>query len=58
MQFKVIAFVVALFTIAAAQTDCLTILKGHVCPVDYSVCGPIVVNQTKCCPDKDVCPLL
>ncbi|KAJ7113383.1 hypothetical protein C8R44DRAFT_881704 [Mycena epipterygia] len=56
MQFKVVAFIAALFTVAAAQTDCVTILSGSVCPVGYRVCGPVQVGQTKCCPNADICP--
>ncbi|KAJ7905873.1 hypothetical protein B0H13DRAFT_2274347 [Mycena leptocephala] len=52
MQFKVVAFIAALFTVAAAQTDCLTILQGSVCPVGYRVCGPVRVDSTKCCPPE------
>ncbi|KAJ7765899.1 hypothetical protein DFH07DRAFT_770041 [Mycena maculata] len=50
MQFKVIAFIAALFAVTAAQTDCVTILDGSICPMGYSVCGPVEVGQTKCCP--------
>ncbi|KAJ7495043.1 hypothetical protein FB451DRAFT_1550670 [Mycena latifolia] len=49
MQFKLIAFIAALFTVATAQTGCVTILKRALCPVGYHVCGPVVVGQTKCC---------
>ncbi|KAJ7041536.1 hypothetical protein C8F04DRAFT_1391068 [Mycena alexandri] len=56
MQFKIIAFVAAFFTVAAAQTDCLTILTGSICPVGYTVCGPVVVGRTKCCPSSEICP--
>ncbi|KAJ7689921.1 hypothetical protein B0H17DRAFT_1065682 [Mycena rosella] len=57
MHFKSIAFITTLFAVAAAQTDCLTILKGAACPVGYRVCGPVRVDQTKCCPNADICPL-
>ncbi|KAJ7041458.1 hypothetical protein C8F04DRAFT_1253151 [Mycena alexandri] len=57
MQFKVLAFLAALFTVTAAQTNCLTIHKGAACPVGYRVCGPVQVGQTKCCPDQGFCPL-
>ncbi|KAJ7819487.1 hypothetical protein B0H14DRAFT_2580714 [Mycena olivaceomarginata] len=50
MQFNVLAFLAALFTVAAAKTDCLTILQGAACPVGYRVCGPVRIDQTKCCP--------
>ncbi|KAJ7215864.1 hypothetical protein GGX14DRAFT_391543 [Mycena pura] len=50
MQFKVLAFVAALVSLAAAQADCVTIINGSACPVGYRVCGPVQVGQTKCCP--------
>ncbi|KAJ7194403.1 hypothetical protein GGX14DRAFT_404675 [Mycena pura] len=45
MQLKLLAFVTALFSAAAAQTDsdCLTILDGSVCPVGFQ-------NQDPACP--------
>ncbi|KAJ7495034.1 hypothetical protein FB451DRAFT_1163761 [Mycena latifolia] len=50
MQFKVIAFITALVASAAAQTGCVTILDGAVCPVGYEECGPLPVGETHCCP--------
>ncbi|KAJ7085029.1 hypothetical protein C8R44DRAFT_893965 [Mycena epipterygia] len=61
MQFKLVAFISALFTVPAAQvvapTTCVTVLKGSVCPVGYVICGPVIVGQTKCCPKGDICPV-
>ncbi|KAJ7478503.1 hypothetical protein FB451DRAFT_1396271 [Mycena latifolia] len=54
MQFKLIVFIAALFTVATAQTGCVTILNGALCPVGYGVCGPVVVGQTKSC-NTEVC---
>ncbi|KAJ6583513.1 hypothetical protein DFH09DRAFT_1360136 [Mycena vulgaris] len=54
MQFKVLAFVAALFAVAAAQTDCVNVLEGEVCPTGFIVCGPVVPGQTKCC-DVEIC---
>ncbi|KAJ7085026.1 hypothetical protein C8R44DRAFT_752927 [Mycena epipterygia] len=54
MQFKVVAFISVLFTVAAAQADCvnvaLTFTDGIICPINFKVCGPSIVDQTKCCP--------
>ncbi|KAJ7808961.1 hypothetical protein B0H14DRAFT_3481837 [Mycena olivaceomarginata] len=58
MQFKLVSFAAALFAVAAAQTGCVIIdEEGATCPVDFVVCGPVVVGETKCCPDVGVCPL-
>ncbi|KAJ7919600.1 hypothetical protein B0H13DRAFT_1868359 [Mycena leptocephala] len=48
--FKLVAFIAALFAVATAQNNCLTIHKGSACPVGYRVCGPVEVGVTKCCP--------
>ncbi|KAJ7499601.1 hypothetical protein FB451DRAFT_1549168 [Mycena latifolia] len=52
MQFKLLAFIAALVAVAAAQTGCVTIIDGAVCPVGYRVCGPVQVGETKCCDTK------
>ncbi|KAJ7495048.1 hypothetical protein FB451DRAFT_1360042 [Mycena latifolia] len=57
MQSKVIAFIAVLVTSAAAQTGCVTILDGAVCPVGYEQCGPITVGETHCCPRESLCSL-
>ncbi|KAJ7061249.1 hypothetical protein C8F01DRAFT_1252891 [Mycena amicta] len=59
MQFKLLAIFAASFFAASAvaQTDCVTIHKGSICPVGFRVCGPVQLHKTKCCPDEDICPL-
>ncbi|KAJ7920596.1 hypothetical protein B0H13DRAFT_2319325 [Mycena leptocephala] len=61
MRFKLtVTFIAALFAVTAqAQSDCVTILTGALCPVGYTVCGPVQVGQTKCCKvaKGTVCPL-
>ncbi|KAJ7476629.1 hypothetical protein FB451DRAFT_1557440 [Mycena latifolia] len=56
MQFKLMACIAALVAVATAQTGCLTILEGSVCPVGYLICGPLSTERTNCCPKDGICP--
>ncbi|KAJ7824929.1 hypothetical protein B0H13DRAFT_2331753 [Mycena leptocephala] len=55
MQFKLIACLAALFTVAAAQLPCAVVFVGEACPDGYRVCGPLGLTQIRCCPITQVC---